>query len=100
MINLDDISDIIKEGRIDHKNSHAIAVMIYDYFDTIMFEHMQYKHEVNALRNQLAQRGAKMQIMYEWINRHPQWEPWTAWNAFVNEYPDAKNWFDANGKVR
>lgn len=37
------------------------------------------------------QRGARMQIMSKWMKRD------TSWSEFISDYPEAREWFDADG---
>jgi hypothetical protein len=48
------------------------------------------RHRIALLEKENTQRGARMQIMWEWMS-------YKDWMYFVQEYPDAKNWFDADG---
>ena len=49
--------------------------------------------EIEHLRQQVTQRGARMQIMLGWLQRDPA----GLWYAFCRDIPDATLWFDADG---
>ena len=49
--------------------------------------------EIERLRQQVTQRGARMQLMLEWLQRDPA----GLWYAFCRDIPDATLWFDADG---
>ena len=55
------------------------------------------RQENEQLKKCCTQRGARMQIMREWINRHPQYMPWTNWDAFLYQRQEAEDWFDNDG---
>ncbi len=49
--------------------------------------------EIERLRQQVTQRGARMQIMREWMRA-------TDWQHFVDDHPRAADWFDEDGVPR
>jgi predicted RNase H-like nuclease (RuvC/YqgF family) len=50
--------------------------------------------EIEQLRKKAGQRGARMQIMREWIAMRAGIRVWA---SFCLEHPEAANWFDADG---
>ena len=52
--------------------------------------------EINAANKLATQRGARMQMMREWM-RGSQWDGDNPWHEFQRDYPDAADWFDADG---
>lgn len=53
--------------------------------------------QVEALSKCCTQRGARMQIMREWMDSNRGIGPPTEWWYFVEERPEAAKWFDADG---
>jgi len=47
--------------------------------------------EIAELRKKAGQRGARMQIMREFLHRSP------AWSAMIHQRPQAADWFDSDG---
>jgi hypothetical protein len=65
-----------------------------------------YENEIGQLRRELervnkccTQRGARMQIMREWMLLPRGLGPPTEWEYFTEERPESKQWFDADGAV-
>jgi hypothetical protein len=58
--------------------------------------------EIDRLRQQVTQRGARMQVMREWmLDRELNGcDAAIAWWAFVEERPEAAAWFDDDGVPR
>ena len=59
--------------------------------------------EIERLRQQVAQRGARMQVMREWMTQAER-EDWSMiistdrlYEWFLYAYPEAADWFDADG---
>jgi len=58
---------------------------------------MDLQDELKARERQAAQRGARMQIMMEWMDGNmPKWKD-TLWRDFLRNYPEANDWFDEDG---
>lgn len=53
--------------------------------------------ELRRLRKLASQRGARMQIIRDWMLLPRGIGPPTEWEYFVEERPDAKAWFDDEG---
>jgi len=53
--------------------------------------------KVERLQKCCTQRGARMQIMREWLDSNRGLGPPTEWWYFCEERPSAKKWFDADG---
>jgi len=49
---------------------------------------------IDALAKCCTQRGARMQIVYEFLNRKTGLGGPVEWWYFVEEHPEAKDWFD------
>lgn len=56
-------------------------------------------NEIERLRKCCTQRGARMQIMREWLDSPHGIGPPTEWWYFCEERPEAKGWFDEDGVV-
>ena len=60
--------------------------------------------EIEALRKKAGQRGARMQLMREWMNGHGGLRvgggAWKGWDSFVFHRPEAADWFDEDGVPR
>jgi predicted nuclease with TOPRIM domain len=50
--------------------------------------------EIEQLRKKATQRGARMQIMREWMATRAGMRVWA---SFCLEHPEAADWFDADG---
>ena len=50
--------------------------------------------EIEQLRKKAGLRGARMQIMREFLHRSP------AWSAMIHQRPQAADWFDEDGVPR
>jgi len=50
-------------------------------------------HELEAAQRQAAQRGARLQILTDWLNAHAP----DAAHRFFALYPEAEDWFDEDG---
>lgn len=58
------------------------------------------KQEIWDLQKCCGQRGARMQIMREWLagmESGSLWEGDDAWEALVEARPEAADWFDDRG---
>jgi hypothetical protein len=53
--------------------------------------------EIERLRKCCAQRGARMQIMREWMNGTTKRSWHSEWWYFCEERPEARKWFDEHG---
>jgi hypothetical protein len=53
--------------------------------------------ENEALSKCCTQRGARMQIMHDWMTNPTDSGLSTEWEYFLDERPDAEAWFDADG---
>jgi hypothetical protein len=47
--------------------------------------------KIDILRQQVTQRGARMQIMRKWLME------WAGLKRLTDAYPEAADWFDADG---
>ena len=63
----------------------------------------KWMEEIERLRQQVAQRGARMQVMREWMTQAER-EDWSMiistdrlYEWFLYAYPEAADWFDADG---
>lgn len=58
--------------------------------------------EINAANKLATQRGARMQIMREWMTKtfstHPPYDEISKY--FYLDHPEARGWFDENGVPR
>jgi hypothetical protein len=52
--------------------------------------------EIERLRQQVTQRGARMQLMREYLGRYTDGNG-TLWGDFLRTKPHAASWFDADG---
>jgi hypothetical protein len=52
--------------------------------------------EIDRLRQQVTQRGARMQIMREYLTQYSGGSA-TLWRDFCRTRPQADDWFDADG---
>jgi predicted RNase H-like nuclease (RuvC/YqgF family) len=53
--------------------------------------------EIESLRKKAGQRGARMQIMQEWIEQAPSPTDLSLWGHFLDDHPEAADWFDDDG---
>lgn len=55
--------------------------------------------ELDELRKQSTQRGARMQVMRQWLIDFYDDGVFqmSAWDAFLNDHPEAEGWFDERG---
>ena len=56
--------------------------------------------EIERLREQVTQRGARMQVMREWMDSGVELMgagAWPVWYGFLEDHPEAAEWFDEEG---
>lgn len=65
--------------------------------------HRPLTDRIEELEKESTQRGARMQIMMEWMSHTDMTDPdvtdafsWVA-DAFTFSYPESKDWFDSHG---
>jgi hypothetical protein len=54
------------------------------------------REEIERLRKKAGQRGARMQMMFEWMQQKNHW-PWFVIHRRESGRDDATSWFDADG---
>jgi hypothetical protein len=52
--------------------------------------------EIEQLRQQVTQRGARMQVMWEYLTQYSSGSA-ALWRDFLRTKPQAADWFDADG---
>lgn len=57
------------------------------------------EQRIEALERESTQRGARMQIMRDWMEETPERLWGDLWQMFLGEHPnsDYQDWFDADG---
>jgi len=55
------------------------------------------RHEIERLRWQLGLRNTRMHVMREWIDQAPSPNDLGMWAHFLDDHPEAADWFDADG---
>ena len=79
--------------RLRDENEHiGVALVNSDPFKT-MWEQEQ---EIERLRQQVTQRGARMQLLWQYLTQYTGGSA-ALWRDFLRNKPQAASWFDADG---
>lgn len=90
------------EQRLTESERNTVSVFIDDEeLKQMINESLKsFRPEMDDLRKKATQRGARMQLMRDWLASPENGAGSAEWDWFCERYPNALDWFDEDGVPR